>query len=190
MPWRYQIRFAKCLYSYRDDLPETVGRSIAHEWKTSTSGWHASLPSGYCGQAAYAGGNVIFWVEFIVGSNGRPLASLCSLRNCFCACESFCGEGTILAALPTPSQPLFQNFSASRERSRRLRRLSSIRRKQPALRDTSLLSLWNDVWESILMTCHYPVLHSSSVWLRKGGLLIHFILLKDRRSMCFWIING
>ena len=110
MPWRYHIRFARCLYSYRDDLPETVGRSIAHEWKTSTSGLHAPLPSDYCGQVAYPGGNVVCRVEFVVGSNGPPLASLRSLRNCFCAFESFGGEGTILASLPTSSQPLIQNF--------------------------------------------------------------------------------
>ena len=195
MPWRYHICFAKCLYSYRDDLPETVDRSIAHEWKTSTSVWHASLPSDYCGQVSYPGGNVVCWVEFVVDSNGPPLGSLRSLRNCFCAFESFGGEGTILAALPTSSQPrphgffpqkmgpffegkaletrltssqpLIQNFAASRERSRRLRRLSPIVRIQPAFRDTSLVSLWNDVWESILMTCHHPDLHSSSDWLKK-----------------------
>ena len=167
MPWRYHIRFARCLYSYRDDLPETVGRSIAQEWKTSTSGWHAQLPSDYCGQVAYPGGNVVCWVEFVVGSNCPPLASVHSFRSCFCAFESFGGEVTILAALPTSSQPLIQNFPASRERSRRPRRLSSILRKQPAFRDTSLVSLRNDVWESILMTCHYPDLHSSSDWLKQ-----------------------
>ena len=118
MPWRYHIRFARCLYSYRDDLPETVGRSIAHEWKTSTSSWHAQLPSDYCGQVAYPGGNVVCWVEFVVGSNCPPLASVHSFRSCFCAFESFGGEVTILAALPTSSQPLIQNFPASRERSR------------------------------------------------------------------------
>ena len=95
MPWRYHIRFARCLYSYRDDLPETVGRSIAHEWKTSTSGWHAQLPSDYCGQVAYPGGNVVCWVEFVVGSNGPPLASLRSFRNCFCAFKIFGGVSYI-----------------------------------------------------------------------------------------------
>ena len=35
---------AKCLYSYRDDLPENLGKTTAQEGKKkSTSSWRASL---------------------------------------------------------------------------------------------------------------------------------------------------
>ena len=36
MRWRYQICIVRCLYLYRNDLPQNV-------LKKSTSGWHASL---------------------------------------------------------------------------------------------------------------------------------------------------
>ena len=42
-PWRDQICMAKCLYSYRDDLPKNFFKIAAQECKKSTSGWRASL---------------------------------------------------------------------------------------------------------------------------------------------------
>ena len=37
MPWQYQICIAKCLYSYRNDLPQNLGETTAHrECTTST----------------------------------------------------------------------------------------------------------------------------------------------------------
>ena len=38
---RYQICIARCLYSYRDDFPETLGKTTAPECKKST--WSSSL---------------------------------------------------------------------------------------------------------------------------------------------------
>ena len=42
-PWRYRIYIAKCLNSYRDDLPKNLFKITAQECKMSTSGWRASL---------------------------------------------------------------------------------------------------------------------------------------------------
>ena len=41
--WRYQICIAKCLYSYRDDLPKNLFKITAEECKKSTSGLRLSL---------------------------------------------------------------------------------------------------------------------------------------------------
>ena len=43
MPWHGQICIAKCLYSYRDDLPKNLLKITAQVWKKSTSGWPALL---------------------------------------------------------------------------------------------------------------------------------------------------
>ena len=42
-PWRYRIYIAKCLNSYRDDLPKNLFKITAQECETSISGWRASL---------------------------------------------------------------------------------------------------------------------------------------------------
>ena len=44
-PWRYRIYIAKCLNSYRDDLPKNLFKIMAQECKTSTSSWRVSLKS-------------------------------------------------------------------------------------------------------------------------------------------------
>ena len=36
IPWRYQICIAKCIYSYRDDLPQNLFKITAQEYKKST----------------------------------------------------------------------------------------------------------------------------------------------------------
>lgn len=41
--WRYKICLAKFLFSYRDDLPENLGKSIAKEFNNTLSGWPVSL---------------------------------------------------------------------------------------------------------------------------------------------------
>ena len=43
IPWRYQITIAKCLYSYREDLPKILFKITAQEYKKSTFDWPASL---------------------------------------------------------------------------------------------------------------------------------------------------
>ena len=43
IPWGYHICIAKCLYSYRDDLPKNLFKITAEEFKKSTSGWRAWL---------------------------------------------------------------------------------------------------------------------------------------------------
>ena len=50
MPWHSQIFIAKCLYSYRDDLPKNLLKITAQVCKKSTSGWPALLKN----VAAYA----------------------------------------------------------------------------------------------------------------------------------------
>ena len=42
-PRRYKICITKFLYCYGDDLLEYLGKTTAHEWKKSTSGWCTSL---------------------------------------------------------------------------------------------------------------------------------------------------
>ena len=39
MPWRHQIYIAKCLYSYRDNLPTNLFQITAEGYKKSTSSW-------------------------------------------------------------------------------------------------------------------------------------------------------
>ena len=39
----YQIWIVECLYSFGDDLPESLGKTTAQECKKSTYGWRASL---------------------------------------------------------------------------------------------------------------------------------------------------
>ena len=43
MPWHGQICIAKCLYSFRDDLPKNLLKITAQVCKKSTSGWPALL---------------------------------------------------------------------------------------------------------------------------------------------------
>ena len=38
-PWRYQICIFKCLYYYRDDLFQNLGKTTVQKWKNTTSGW-------------------------------------------------------------------------------------------------------------------------------------------------------
>ena len=103
------------------------------------------------------------WVEFVVGSNGLPLASLRSWQNYFCACESFSGEATIQ-----------RGFSPG------LRSASS-KTFPPRANDPSGYAGYPLSWENsrhfatldwfpcktIRMTCHYPDLHCSSDWLKQ-----------------------
>ena len=42
-----QICIAKCLYSYRDDLPENWGNPLPRKEKKFTSGWRGSLKNVY-----------------------------------------------------------------------------------------------------------------------------------------------
>ena len=96
------------------------------------------------------------------GKTGLPLASLRSWRNYFCACESFCGEGTILAAF-------LQVFAGP------LPKLSRLTRTIPPATQVILYPentagishQRNDSRNSILMTCHNPDLLSASGWLKQ-----------------------
>lgn len=47
MPWRYKICIAKCLYSFRDDFPENLGKTTTQDCKKSTSGWRGSLQNAF-----------------------------------------------------------------------------------------------------------------------------------------------
>ena len=43
IPQRHQICIAKCLYSYKDNLPKNLFKVTAQVCKKSASGWRASL---------------------------------------------------------------------------------------------------------------------------------------------------
>ena len=47
MPWRYQICIAKCIYSYRESLPENLGKYIASELRVVKSSWLSAKMAAY-----------------------------------------------------------------------------------------------------------------------------------------------
>ena len=68
MPWHYPICITKLLYSYRDDWPETLGKTTAQVGKKSISGRRASVKKSICFSSLSKGLDFLYQILLYMGS--------------------------------------------------------------------------------------------------------------------------